>query len=76
MINDEIMQELITLLRENNMKREANDTFEICNYIDGLQDKILYRPPKVRPKNLTIGRSVFLWLNIASNLRKKLLWHI
>lgn len=36
MINDEIMQELITLLRENNMKREANDTFEICNYIDGL----------------------------------------
>ena len=40
MINDEIMQELITLLRENNMKREANDTFEICNYIDGLQDKI------------------------------------
>ncbi len=40
MINDEVMQELITLLRENNMKREANDTFEICNYIDGLQDKI------------------------------------
>ena len=34
------MQELITLLRENNMKCETNDTFDICNYIDGLQDKI------------------------------------
>lgn len=40
MINDEVMQELITLLRENNMKCETNDTFDICNYIDGLQDKI------------------------------------
>ena len=31
----------------------------------------LYRPPKVRPKNLTIGRSVFSWQNILLKLRKK-----
>ena len=33
---------------------------------------ILYRPPKVRPKYLTIGRSVFSWQNIHSNSRKKI----
>ena len=33
------------------------------------QTDIMYRPPKVRPKNLTIGRSVFLWLNIVLNLK-------
>ena len=27
------------------------------------------RPPKVRPKYLTVGRSVLLWQNIALNLR-------
>mgnify|MGYP001669859005 CR=1 FL=1 len=31
----------------------------------------MYRPPKVRPKNLTIGRSVFSWQNILLKLRKK-----
>ena len=34
------------------------------------------RPPKVRPKNLTIGRSVYLWQNTALNLRKKLYLNI
>lgn len=40
MINDEIMQELIKLLKTNNMQRETNDTFEICTYIDSLQQKL------------------------------------
>ena len=31
----------------------------------------LYRPQKVRPKNLTFRRSVFLWLNIILNLKRK-----
>ena len=31
----------------------------------------LYRPQKVRPKNLTFWRSVFLWLNIILNLKRK-----
>ena len=32
---------------------------------------LLYRPQKVRPKNLTFWRSVFLWLNIILNLKRK-----
>ena len=32
---------------------------------------IVYRPQKVRPKNLTFWRSVFLWLNIILNLKRK-----
>ena len=32
---------------------------------------IMYRPQKVRPKNLTFWRSVFLWLNIILNLKRK-----
>ena len=31
----------------------------------------VYRPQKVRPKNLTFWRSVFLWLNIILNLKRK-----
>ena len=31
----------------------------------------MYRPQKVRPKNLTFWRSVFLWLNIILNLKRK-----
>ena len=34
-------------------------------------DSIMYRPQKVRPKNLTFWRSVFLWLNIILNLKRK-----
>ena len=33
--------------------------------------QFLYRPQKVRPKNLTFWRSVFLWLNIILNLKRK-----
>lgn len=40
MTNDEGMKELIKLLKTNNMQREANDTFEICTYIDSLQQKL------------------------------------
>lgn len=40
MTNDEVMKELIKLLKTNNMQREANDTFEICTYIDSLQQKL------------------------------------
>ena len=29
------------------------------------------RPPKVRPKNLTIGRSVYLWQNTLDKSAKK-----
>ncbi|KAA9172190.1 hypothetical protein DVY42_01630 [Enterococcus faecium] len=28
----------------------------------------MYRPPKVRPKNLTFGGRYFLWLSILLNL--------
>ena len=38
-------------------------------------NRSMNRPPKVRPKNLTIGRSVFLWQNTAMNLRKKWSWN-
>ena len=30
--------------------------------------RFVYRPPKVRPKNLTFGGRYFLWLNILLNL--------
>lgn len=40
MTNEEVMQELLKLLKANNMKREASDTFEICSYIDSLQQKL------------------------------------
>ena len=33
---------------------------------------LMYRPQKVRPKNLTIGGRYFLWLSTATNLRKRL----
>ena len=40
MANEEVMQELLKLLKANNMQREASDTFEICSYIDSLQQKL------------------------------------
>lgn len=36
------------------------------------KESFVYRPPKVRPKNLTIGGRYFLWLSTATNLRKRL----
>lgn len=40
MTNDEVMQELLKILKQNSIKKEASDIFEICNYIDSLQGKI------------------------------------
>ena len=38
--NEEIIRELLELLNKNAMKEQANDVFEICSYVDGLEKKI------------------------------------
>ena len=38
--NEEIIRELLDLLKKNAMKEQANDVFEICSYVDGLEKKI------------------------------------
>ena len=38
--NEEIIRELLDLLKKNTMKEQANDVFEICTYVDGLEKKI------------------------------------
>lgn len=38
--NDEVIRELLDLLKKNAMKEQANDVFEICSYVDGLEKKI------------------------------------
>ena len=38
--NDELIQQLLELLKKNSMKSEANDVFEICSYVDGLERKL------------------------------------
>lgn len=38
--NEEIIRELLDLLKNNAMKEPANDVFEICSYVDGLEKKI------------------------------------
>ena len=38
--NEEVIRELLDLLRKNAMKEQANDVFEICSYVDGLEKKI------------------------------------
>ena len=38
--NEEIIRELLDLLKKNTMKEPANDVFEICSYVDGLEKKI------------------------------------
>lgn len=40
MTQDEIILELIKLLKENQMPKEANHTFEICAYVDSLEKKL------------------------------------
>ena len=45
--------------------------YQILYLIRLLDDSNMYRPQKVRPKNLTFWRSVFLWLNIILNLKRK-----
>ena len=36
----EAIRELLELLKKNAMKEQANDVFEICSYVDGLEKKI------------------------------------
>lgn len=38
--NEEIIRELLELLKKNAMKEQANNVFEICSYVDGLEKKI------------------------------------
>ena len=38
--NEEDIRELLDLLKNNAMKEQANDVFEICSYVDGLEKKI------------------------------------
>ena len=38
--NEEVIRELLELLKKNDMKEKANDVFEICSYVDGLEKKI------------------------------------
>lgn len=38
--NEEVIRELFELLKKNAMKEQANDVFEICSYVDGLEKKI------------------------------------
>lgn len=40
LINEEVIRELLELLKKNAMKEQANDVFEICSYMDGLEKKI------------------------------------
>ncbi|MCQ4754678.1 MAG: hypothetical protein PHD56_06490 [Anaerostipes sp.] len=37
---DEIIQELMDLLKQNNMQSQSNEVFEICSYVDGLEKKL------------------------------------
>ena len=38
--NEEVIRELLDLLKKNAMKEQANNVFEICSYVDGLEKKI------------------------------------
>lgn len=40
MTQDEIILELIKILKQNNMPQEANHTFELCTYVDSLEKKL------------------------------------
>ena len=39
-MDEEDIRELLELLKKNAMKEQANDVFEICSYVDGLEKKI------------------------------------
>ncbi|NMA74867.1 MAG: hypothetical protein GX963_12065 [Bacteroidales bacterium] len=39
-LKDEMIIELLELLKQNNMPKEANHTFELCAYIDSLEKKL------------------------------------
>ena len=38
--NEEVVRVLLELLKKNALKEQANDVFEICSYVDGLEKKI------------------------------------
>lgn len=38
--NEEVIRELLELLKQNAMKEQANDVFEICSYVDVLEKRI------------------------------------
>ena len=40
MTQDEMIQELITLLQKNNMNKSANEVFETAVYVDSLEKKL------------------------------------
>ena len=40
LLKDEMIMELLELLKQNNMSKEANHTFELCAYIDSLERKL------------------------------------
>ncbi len=37
---DEMIMELLQLLKQNNMQQESKDTYELCAYIDSLEKKL------------------------------------
>ena len=47
--NEEVIRELLELLKKNAMKEQANDVFEICSYVDGLEKKIDSRTGNFQP---------------------------
>ena len=53
--NEEVIRELLELLKKNAMKEQANDVFEICSYVDGLEKKI-----DSMTEELTIHLSIML----------------
>ena len=40
LLNDEVVMELLELLKQNHMSEEVNHTFELCVYIDSLEKKL------------------------------------
>ncbi len=40
LLRDEMIMELLELLKQNSMPQEANHTFELCAYIDSLEKKL------------------------------------
>lgn len=40
LLKDEMIMELLELLKQNNMPKEANHTFELCAYVDSLEKKL------------------------------------
>ena len=39
--NEEVIRELLELLKKNAMKDQVNDVFEICSYVDGIEKRLI-----------------------------------